>query len=37
MAESFVVKNLKNSARSVVYHGRRLLHIHLSKMELQKE
>jgi hypothetical protein len=36
MVESFVVMNLKNSVRSTVYKGRRLLHIHLSRMELQK-
>eukprot|EP00253_Pinus_taeda_P030226 PITA_30226 len=33
----FAVRNLKNDVRSVVYHGKILLHIHLSKMELQKE
>jgi len=37
MVESFAAMNLKNSVRSVVYHDRRLLHIHLSKMELQRE
>jgi hypothetical protein len=26
--------NLKNSVRSAVWQGRRLLHIHLNKMEL---
>jgi hypothetical protein len=36
MAESSAGMNLKNSVRSAVYQGRRLLHIHLSRMELQK-
>jgi hypothetical protein len=36
MEESFVGMNLKNYVRSVVYQGRRLLHIDLNRMELQK-
>jgi hypothetical protein len=36
MAESFVGMNLNNCVRSVVYKGRIILHIHLSKMELHK-
>jgi hypothetical protein len=36
MAESSARMNLKNSIRSVVYKARRLLHIHLIIMELQK-
>jgi hypothetical protein len=34
MAENFVGMNLNNYVRSVVYQGRRLLHIHFSRMEL---
>jgi hypothetical protein len=36
MVESSAEMNLKNSIRSVLYKGIRLLHIHLSIMELQK-
>jgi hypothetical protein len=36
MAEIFAGMNLNNYVRSVVYQGRRLLHIHLSRMELHK-
>jgi hypothetical protein len=36
MAESSAGMNLKNYVRSVVYQGRRLLHIHLRRMELLK-
>jgi hypothetical protein len=36
MAESYEGMNLNNFVRSAVYQGRRLLHIHLSRMELQK-
>jgi hypothetical protein len=36
MVESYAGMNLKNYVRSVVYKGRRLLHIHLNRMELQK-
>jgi hypothetical protein len=35
MAEN-VRMNLNNYVRSVVYQGIRLIHIHLSRMELQK-
>jgi hypothetical protein len=36
MAESFEGMNLNNSVRSAVYQGRRILHIHLNRMELYK-
>jgi hypothetical protein len=36
MVESYAEMNLNNFVRSVVYKGRRLLHIHLNRMELQK-
>jgi hypothetical protein len=36
MVENSVEINLRNYVRSVVYKGRRLLHTHLNKMELQK-
>jgi hypothetical protein len=36
MVESSVGMNLNNFVRSVVYQGRILLHIQLSRMELQK-
>jgi hypothetical protein len=36
MTESYAGMNLKNYVRSEVLQGRRLLHIHLSGMELQK-
>jgi hypothetical protein len=36
MAERFVGMNLKNFVRSVVYKGRRLLHIHLGRIDFQK-
>jgi hypothetical protein len=34
MMESSVGINFKNSVRSVVYQGRRILHIHLNRMYL---
>jgi hypothetical protein len=34
MADNSAGMNLKNSVRSVVYQGIRILHIHLSRMEL---
>jgi hypothetical protein len=34
MAESSMGINLNNSVRSVVYKGRRLLDIHLGRMDL---
>jgi hypothetical protein len=37
MVESSAGMNLNNSVRSVVWKGIILLHIHLSRMELQKE
>jgi hypothetical protein len=36
MAKSSARMNLNNFVRSVVYQGRRLLHIQLKRMELQK-
>jgi hypothetical protein len=36
MEESYAEMNLNNYVRSVVYQGRRILHIHLIRMELQK-
>jgi hypothetical protein len=32
-----MVENSRNYVRNVVYQGRRLLHTHLSRMELQKD
>jgi hypothetical protein len=36
MVESYAGINLKNYVRSLVYQGKRLLHIHLNKMEFHK-
>jgi hypothetical protein len=36
MVESYAEMNLKNYVRSAVQQGKILLHIHLSRMELQK-
>jgi hypothetical protein len=36
MVESSTGINLNNSIRSVVYQGIRILHIHLTRMELSK-
>jgi hypothetical protein len=36
MAESSAEMNLNNYVRNVVYKGKILVHIHLSRMELRK-